>query len=117
MSTYAFRIICKLAGNYDDFEITEGKIPLVLPAFASLIHVILPKAKDRTAGRTLILQSGDFSSDVGLRFVRTLAHTPQGCWWRMRSGWMARAQAHRSASDGRRSSCLTYAVGETRSPA
>jgi hypothetical protein len=39
MRTYAFRIICKLAGNYDDFEITEGKIPLVLPAFASLIHV------------------------------------------------------------------------------
>jgi hypothetical protein len=67
MSTYAFRIICKLAGDYDDFEITEGKIPLVLPAFTSLLHVSLPKAKDRTAGRTLILESGVFSLEEEAR--------------------------------------------------
>jgi hypothetical protein len=65
MSTYAFRITCTLAG--DDFEITERKSPLVLPAFASPIHVIVPKAKDRTAGRTLILESGGFSLEEEAR--------------------------------------------------
>jgi hypothetical protein len=64
MSTYAFRITCKLAGN--NFAIKENT-PLVLPAPTLPIQVMLGKSKDQTEGRTLILQGGGFSSEEEAR--------------------------------------------------
>jgi hypothetical protein len=59
MTTYAFRITCKLAG--DHFAIKEHT-PLVLPAPTPPIQVMLGESKDQAGGRTLILQGGGFSS-------------------------------------------------------
>jgi hypothetical protein len=64
MSTYAFRITCKLAGN--NFAIKENT-PLVLPAPTPPIQVMLGKSKDQTEGWTLILQGGGFSSEEEAR--------------------------------------------------
>jgi hypothetical protein len=64
MSTYAFRITCKLAGDY--FALKENT-SLAFPAPAPPIHVMLGKSKDWTNSSTLILQGGGFSSEKEAR--------------------------------------------------
>ena len=64
MTTYAFRLTCKLVG--DHFTIKEST-PLVLPAPTPPIKVMLGKSTDRIGGRTLTLQGGDFSSEAEAR--------------------------------------------------
>jgi hypothetical protein len=64
MSTYAFRITCKLAGDY--FALKENT-SLAFPAPAPPIHVMLGKSKDWTNSPTLILQGGGFSSEKEAR--------------------------------------------------
>jgi hypothetical protein len=72
MTTYAFRITCKLAGaNFD----IKGNTSLVLPAPTLPIQVMLGKSKDQTGDRTLILQGGGFSSEEEARTAGTPVKT------------------------------------------
>jgi hypothetical protein len=64
MTTYAFRIRCKLAG--DNFDIKENT-SLVLPAPTPPIQVMSVQSKDQLGNRTLILQGGGFSSEEEAR--------------------------------------------------
>jgi hypothetical protein len=64
MSTYAFRITCKLAGDY--FALKENT-SLAFPAPAPPIHMMLGKSKDWTNSPTLILTGGGFSSEKEAR--------------------------------------------------
>jgi hypothetical protein len=66
MTTYAFRITCKLAG--DNFDI-KGNTFLVLPAPTPPIKVMSVESKDQLGNRTLILQGGGFSSEEEARAV------------------------------------------------
>ena len=72
MTTYAFRLTCKLAG--DNFAIKENT-PLILPAPMPPIQVMLGKSKDQTGDRTLILQGGGFSSEEEARTAGTPVKT------------------------------------------
>ena len=64
MTTYAFRLTCKLAG--ENFAIRENT-PLILPALTPSIQVMSVQAKDQLGNRTLILQGGGFSSEEEAR--------------------------------------------------
>ena len=64
MTTYAFRIRCKLTG--DNFDIKENT-SLVLPAPTPPIQVMSVQSKDQLGNRTLILQGGGFSSEEEAR--------------------------------------------------
>ena len=64
MTTYAFRLTCKLAG--ENFAIRENT-PLILPALTPPIQVMSVQAKDQLGNRTLILQGGGFSLEEEAR--------------------------------------------------
>jgi hypothetical protein len=72
MTTYAFRLTCKLAGH--NFAIKENT-PLILPALTPPIQVMLGKSKDQTGDPTLILQGGGFSSEEEARTAGTPVKT------------------------------------------
>jgi hypothetical protein len=62
MRTYAFRLICKLAGG--DIETKEREILLVLPALIAPIKVFLPKGESPPEDKALVLWCGGFTSEV-----------------------------------------------------
>jgi hypothetical protein len=66
MTTYVFRITCKLAG--DNFDI-KGNTSLVLPAPTPPIQVMSVESKDQLGNQTLILQGGGFSSEEEARMA------------------------------------------------